>query len=97
MISVTGKKWTQQKVNKNLIEKAKQDYGFSDIISQLIISRNYDISEIYGILNKQKLTNIFNDDNDYQKASLILLEPISNIDPNFYCSVLPTFLSPKQS
>ena len=37
MISVSGKTWTQQKVNKNLVEKVKQDYGLGDIISQLII------------------------------------------------------------
>jgi single-stranded-DNA-specific exonuclease len=78
MISVSGKKWTQHKVNKNLVEKIKQDYGLSDILSQLIISRNYDNSEIYGIQNNQKLTNIFKDDNDYQKASILLLESISN-------------------
>jgi hypothetical protein len=28
MISVSGKIWTEQKVNKNLVEKFKQDYGF---------------------------------------------------------------------
>jgi single-stranded-DNA-specific exonuclease len=55
MISVSGKTWTQQKVNINLVEKVKQDYGFSDILSQLIISRNYDLSEIYGIKNKPKI------------------------------------------
>ena len=42
MISVTDKEWTQQKFNKNLVEKIKQDYGFGDILSHLIISRNYD-------------------------------------------------------
>ena len=78
MISVSGKKWTQQKVNKNLVDKVKQDYGFSDIISQLIISRKYDISEIDGIKNKQKITNLFKDDNDYQKASAFLFEAIKN-------------------
>jgi len=78
MISVSGKIWTQQKVNKNLVEKAKQDYGLGDYLSQLIISRNYDISEIYGIHNNQKLTNIFKDDKDYQKASLIILNSINN-------------------
>ena len=76
MISVTGKSWAQQKVNKNLVEKVKQDYGLSHILSHLIISRNYDSSEIFSINNSQKLTNIFKDDNDYQKASLILLEVI---------------------
>ena len=78
MISVSGKKWTQQKVNKNLVDKVKQDYGFSDIISQLIISRKYDISEIDGIKNNQKITNLFKDDNDYQKASAFLFEAIKN-------------------
>ena len=48
MISVSGKIWTEQKVNKNLVEKYKQDYGLGDILSKLIISRNYDTSEIYG-------------------------------------------------
>ena len=78
MISVSGKTWTQQKVNKNLVEKVKQDYGFSDILSQLIISRKYDLSEIYGIQNKQKIINLFKNDNDFQKASTILLEAIRN-------------------
>ena len=78
MISVSGKTWTQQKVNKNLVEKVKQDYGFSDILSQLIISRKYDLSEIYGIKNKQKITNLFKNDNDYQKASALLFETIRN-------------------
>ena len=78
MISVSGKTWTQQKVNKNLVEKVKQDYGFSDILSQLIISRKYDLSEIYGIKNKQKITNLFKDDYDYQKASALLFETIRN-------------------
>ena len=78
MISVTGKSWAQQKVNKNLVEKVKQDYGLGDILSQLIITRNYDITEIYGINNNQKITNIFKDDNDYEKASLILLNSIKN-------------------
>ena len=40
MISVSGKKWEKQKVNKNLVEKAKQDYSLGDILSQLIISKN---------------------------------------------------------
>ncbi|MDA8706223.1 DHH family phosphoesterase, partial [Candidatus Pelagibacter bacterium] len=78
MISVSGKIWTEQKVNKNLVEKLKQDYGFGDILSKLIISRNYDSSEIHGINNKQKLENIFKDDKDFQKASLILINTINN-------------------
>ena len=78
MISVSGKIWTEQKVNKNLIEKFKQDYGLGDILSKLIISRNYDTSEIFGINNYQKLINIFKDDKDFDKASLILINAINN-------------------
>ena len=78
MISVSGKIWTEQKVNKNLVEKFKQDYGLSEILSRLIISRGYDSSEIYGIDNNQKLINIFKDDKDFDKASLILINAINN-------------------
>jgi len=78
MISVSGKIWTEQKINKNLVEKFKQDYGLDDILSRLIISRNYDTSEIYGIDNDQKLINIFKDDKDFDKASLILINAINN-------------------
>ena len=78
MISVSGKIWTEQKVNKNLVEKFKQDYGLGDILSRLVISRNYDTSEIYGINNNQKLINIFKDDKDFDKASLILINAIND-------------------
>ena len=78
MISVSGKIWIEQKVNKNLVEKLKQDYGFGDFLSKLIISRNYDSSEIHGIQNKLNLANIFIDDKDFQKASQILLKAINN-------------------
>jgi single-stranded-DNA-specific exonuclease len=78
MISVSGKKWTEQQVNKNLLEKFKQDYGFGDILSKLIISRNYDSSEIYGINNKQKLINIFKDDKDFVKAYQIIINSIND-------------------
>src|SRR6056300_244598 len=80
MISVSGKIWTEQKVNKNLLEKFKQDYGLGNILSKLIISRNYDSSEIYGINNSQKLINIFKDDKDFIKASLKLINAINNND-----------------
>ncbi|MDA8866663.1 single-stranded-DNA-specific exonuclease RecJ [Candidatus Pelagibacter sp.] len=78
MISVSGKIWTEQNINKNLVEKIKQDYGLGDILSKLIISRSYNTSEIYGINNHQKIINIFKDDKDFDKASLILINAIHN-------------------
>ena len=59
MISISGKQWEEKKVSKNLVEKLKQDYKFSEIISKLIISRNFDNDEISSIENKSHLINIF--------------------------------------
>ena len=59
MISVSGKKWIEKKVNKNSIEKVKQDFNFSEIISKLIISRNFDLDEIYSIKNPSTIENEF--------------------------------------
>ena len=59
MISVSGKKWKERKLNKNLCEKIQQDYNFSRILSQLIVSRNFDKEEIYLINNYLELSNIF--------------------------------------
>ena len=41
MISVSGKKWEQKKIDQNLVDKLKQDYNFSDILSRLIVSRKF--------------------------------------------------------
>jgi len=34
MISISGKKWIERKVDKNLVEKIKQDFNFNDILSK---------------------------------------------------------------
>ena len=68
MISVSGKKWEQKKINKNLIEKLKQDYDFSDIISRLVISRKFDQSELSSIDNDLNLNNVFFKNDDFKKS-----------------------------
>ena len=76
MISVSNKKWIERKVNKNSIEKIKQDYNFSDILSKLIVSRNFDITEINNIINKLNITNIFKNISDFDKSSNLLINSI---------------------
>ena len=76
MISVSNKKWIENKVNKNLIDKLKQDFNFSEILSKLIVSRNYDITEINNIICKLNITNIFKNINDFDKSSDLLLNSI---------------------
>ena len=77
MISVSGKKWIEQSVNKKLVEKIKQDYDFNEIISRLIVSRNYDELEINNIKNHLKLINIFIKNSDFNKATDLLIASIN--------------------
>ena len=78
MISVSGKKWIQKKNDKNLIEKLKQDYNFSEILSKLIISRKFDDAEINTIDNDLKLYNVFLKNDDFKKSIRLLTNSINN-------------------
>ena len=69
MISVSGKKWEERKINNRLVEKVQTENKFSNILSKLIISRNFDENEIYLIENKLKFTNIFRYNNDFNLAA----------------------------
>ena len=80
MISVSGKKWIEKQINKNSIEKIKQDFNFSEIISKLIISRNFDHNEIYSIENPFNIVNEFKKDKDFIDATLLLEKSINKKD-----------------
>ena len=78
MISVLGRNWEQKKTIKNSVEKIKQDYNFSDIVSKLIISRNFDETELSSVDNILKLNNVFSKNKDFEKSIKILIETINN-------------------
>ena len=78
MISVSGKEWKQKKINQNLVEKLKQDYNFSDILSKLIISRKFNEDEIATIDNDLGLNNIFLNNSDFQQSIDLVVGSISN-------------------
>ena len=78
MISVSGKNWEQKKTNKNLIEKLKQDYNFSDILSRLLISRKFDQTELNSINNDLDLNNVFLNNIDYEKSIELVTNSINN-------------------
>ena len=59
MISISGRKWEQKKNNKNLVEKLKQDFNFTDVLSNLIITRKFNKFELNTINNSLNLINIF--------------------------------------
>jgi len=78
MISVSGKKWEPKKINKNFIEKLKQNHSFSEILSRLIVSRNFDENEIYTIENNLKLTNVFSNNLDFNQSIDLVVNTIKN-------------------
>ncbi|MDA9635001.1 single-stranded-DNA-specific exonuclease RecJ [Candidatus Pelagibacter sp.] len=78
MISVSGKNWEQKKTNKNLIEKLKHDYNFSDILSRLVISRKFDHTELNSIDNQLALNNIFIKNIDFEKSISLVTNSINN-------------------
>jgi single-stranded-DNA-specific exonuclease len=80
MISVSGKKWEEKKTSINSIEKLKQDYKFSNILSKLIISRKFDQTELTSIDNHLDLNNIFLKNNDFEKSIEIVSNSINNLE-----------------
>ena len=78
MISVSGRKWEEKKTNQNLIEKLKQDYNFSDILSKLVLSRKFDPTELSTIDNDLDLNNVFLKNSDFEKSVALLSNSINN-------------------
>ena len=77
MISVSGKNWEEIKINQNLVNKLKQDYGFNDILSRLIISRKFNEEEIASINNNLNLNNVFLNTDDFKRSVQLVLESIN--------------------
>jgi len=80
MISVSDKNWVERVVNKNLVEKIKQDFKFNELLSRLIVSRNFDLTEINNINNNLEITNIFKNNTDFKIASEVVINSIKRKD-----------------
>jgi len=78
MISVSGKKWVQKKINQNLVNKLKQDFNFSDILSRLIISRKFEDDEIATINTDLDLNNVFLNNEDFNQSIKLVVSCIEN-------------------
>ena len=78
MISVSGRNWEQIKTNKNSVEKLKQDYNYSDIVSKLITSRKFDETELISIDNFLHIKNVFFNNKDFKKSIKIVIDTINN-------------------
>jgi len=78
MISISGKKWEQKKINQNLVDKLKQDFDFSDILSRLIISRKFDDDEIATVNLDLNLNNVFLNNKDFNQSIKLVVNCINN-------------------
>jgi len=78
MISVSGKKWEQKKINQNIVDKLKQEYNFSEILSRLIISRRFDNDEIATINTDLDLNNVFLNNKDFSQSINLVVNSINN-------------------
>jgi len=78
MISVSGKKWEQKKINQNLVDKLKQDFNFSSIFSRLIISRKFGVEEIATINTDLDLNNVFLNNEDFNQSIKLVVDCINN-------------------
>ena len=80
MISVSGKRWEQIKIDKNIVEKLKQDLNFNSVLSSLAVSRKFDKTELSSIDNILKLNNVFLGNSDFKDSIELLLNSIKNLD-----------------
>ena len=78
MISISGKIWEESKIDKKKIEKIKQDFNLSEIVSKIIIGRKFTEEEIYSLNNKIEISNIFINNKDYKNSVDILIKSIEN-------------------
>lgn len=80
MLSVSGKNWEEIKINNRIVEQLKNEKKFSEIVSKLIISNNFDELEINTIKEKIPFQNPFKNSDDFIQASTILEDSINNND-----------------
>ena len=78
MISVSGKKWEQKKINQNLVDKLKQDFNFNETLSRLIISRKFEDDEIATINTDLDLNNVFLNNEDFSQSIKLVINCINN-------------------
>jgi single-stranded-DNA-specific exonuclease len=78
MISILGRNWEQKKTNQNSIEKLKQDYDLSEIVSKLAILRKFDLTELSSIDNNLHLNNVFSNNKDFKESIKIVIQAINN-------------------
>ena len=74
MISITGNLWKEVKVNNRLVQKIKQDFRFSENVSNLLVDRNFSKEEIFLLNNPINLVNPFSNNLDFFNSKEIIID-----------------------
>lgn len=72
MKSVSGYNWEELKINKRILEKAKIDHNFSNILTKLIISRKFTEEEVVSLKQKPEIYNPFLNNVDFENGFKVL-------------------------
>ena len=83
MISVSGNIWQEIRFNRQISQKIKQDYKFSEVLSNLITHRKFNKEEIFTIENNIDLINPFTKDKDFKLAKDLIIDFINLKKKNF--------------
>ena len=59
MISISGRHWKEIDIDRNKVQKIQQDNDFSEILSKLIVEKEFDKEEIFSIQNTTEFKNSF--------------------------------------
>jgi len=83
MISVSNIEWSERKCSTNLVDKLSQDNNFSQILSKLIISRNFNDEEIHSIKHFKNInfSNVFKFNEDYKQSIDLVIKCVRNKEP----------------
>ena len=83
MISVSNKEWGERKFSTNLVDKLSQDNNFSQILSKLIISRNFNDEEIHSIKHFKNInfSNVFKFNEDFKQSIDLVIKCVKNKEP----------------
>jgi len=77
MLSVSGKNWEEEKINKRIVDKIKIENNLTDIIARHVVSNKFDFEEIYSINNYLEITNPFSQNPDFLNAIELLNQAIN--------------------
>ena len=77
MLSISGKNWIEESVNKRFIEKVKIDHNLDYILAKIAISRNFSEEEIFSMSNNIEISNPFLKNTDFVKFYEILNQSLS--------------------